>query len=490
MKSRILLTFLLLITLNALVFGFGKKDDDEIKTQNNDWILCITAFDVSKLPPDKIHVSNIVSRELVERLNAISYRTRISHEYTYYEEFAWARARTAAAKAVAVKMDERSAALYRGDPEWRYRKNIAKIDGDLAKLRATLDEIESNAPLINKEPDFKLTNGNIGLTFPAPPSAGGERAFCTGQSADAFLTGSIVEFYGRLLLSVRVYTVYTRSFVWEDSIIFSLEDIDYAVSEIIQRLVIQLSGNEPAIVEISAEPADTLVLINRSFAGKGNSISLEMPPSTISVTASAANHESITFETDVTAEELTKINISLTPINFANVGITEEAGGRVYQGALFVGMAPFTLRLPANQLEYIEMRSRGRTGSIVFETPEMSNVFPSYSIKTEEPLPAGRVDRDRRTYYWVWAATWITGIAAWIADYSYNDALLVYSTYPVDQSFVDNLNFLRYFRIGALVSLGAAGSYGIYRFVRYLITADKGSTPLASQPVKTDQGGN
>ena len=194
-NRRFLLVFLLLIFLCADLFGRGKKDDTLKKPQNNDWILCITSIDASALPPDKSHITNIISREMVERLNVISYRTRISPEYAFYEEFAWVRDRSAAARAIAAKMDERTAVFYRGDPAWKYKQNIARIDADLEKLRANFEAIDNNPPLINIEPAFNLTKGNLGLSFPAPPETGAERRFCASQNADAFLTGSIIDFY-------------------------------------------------------------------------------------------------------------------------------------------------------------------------------------------------------------------------------------------------------------------------------------------------------
>jgi len=491
LRSRILLTILLLIIINTVIYGRGKKDDTLVQTQNNEWILCITAFDVSSLPPDKLHISGVVSREMVERLNAVSYRTRISPEYAYYEEAAWSKARSTAAKAISSKMEERSAALFRGDPAWMYRQNVKKIDADLEKLRANFEEIENNPPVINKEPVFSLKKENQTLAFPEAPAAGAERRFCASQSADAFLTGSIIDFYGRHMLSVRLYTAYTKSFVWEESTIFSQEDIDYAVSEIIRKLVIELTGNKPAIVEITTEPDDALVLINRSFAGRGGTETLELPPSTIIVTASAPNHESVAFETTLSADEITKIDINLTPINFADVNIEGETGGRVYQGALFSGFAPLSMSLPINHLEYIEMLgSNSQEGRIVFETPESIGFSPTFPVRTRQPLPQGRVDKDRRTYYWAWGATWITGIAFWIANHSYNDALRTYSSYPVDEKFMNKLNALYYLRISAIVGFATAGSYSLYRFIRYLVTADRGSTRIISPPKKAEQGGN
>ena len=482
MKSGIVCIILLFFILITPLSASGKKDNTIVKTQNDEWILCVTRFNTSSLPLDKAVIVSVISREIVQRLKTISYRTRISPEYAYYEEFAWSRARTAAAKAIASKMDERSAEVFKGDPGWRYRRTIAKIDDDLIKLRGNLTEIENSAPLINKQPVFKLTGANLNLSFPAVPAKGGENKFCADQRSDAFLSGTIIDFYGRFLLSLKLYTLYTQSYVWEDSIIFSQENIDDAVNEIIQKLSIVLSGNEPAFLTINAEPDETLILINRSFAGRGSVDKLEMPPSAVTITASAPDHESVTLKTVLSADEITEININLNPIKYVDVEIAEEVKGRVYHGALYVGAAPLTLRLPVYSLEYFEMETaNSHRGSIVFETPDPSDNTRSFSIRTRLPLQSGRVDKDRRIYYWTWAGIWFSGITYWIANHTYNDARSVYLAGQIrNPDFYNDIKVMQYVRIGALSSLGAIGAYSVYRFIRYIYTANRGSTPLVS----------
>jgi len=479
LKGRILVLFFLLIVISTQVFAFGRKEADAPKTQNDEWILCITSFDISSLPPEKATIAPVILREIVERLKTISYRTRISPEYTFYEELAWAREQSTAAKAIATKMDERSAELYRGNPGWRYRQNITKIDNDLIKLRANLEKIENNAPVVNKEPVFNLTRENLQLTFPAAPAKGAESRFATTQRADGFITGSIRDFHGRYILSVKLYTVYTRSFVWEDSIIFSQEDITSAIDEFTQKLIIILGGNEPAVVAIKAEPDDTLVLINRSFAGKGSTDLMELPPATIIVTASAPHHESITFETVLSAEELTSININLNPIRYTDINIFGNEG-RVYHGALYIGKAPLTLRLPVSHPEYIELDTgNSRKGTIVFQTPELTNISTSYNVKTKQVLPAGRVKKHREIFYWSWGCTWLAYLTFKIADASYEEAGKVLDTvYSNNPGFLNDYYMMKNIRDGAMVVSIAAVSYSAYRFLRYLYTANRGSTPV------------
>lgn len=486
MNSRVLLVIFLLLALNVQVFARGRGESEEIKTQNDEWILCITSFDVSSLPPEKLYLADVIKRKMVERLTSISYRTRISPEYAYYEEFAWSNARSTAARAIATKQDERSALIFRGDPDWRYRQNLARIDADLERLHAALEEVDNNAPLINREPVFGLTRGNLDFSFPAAPSQGTEYRFCTTQRSDAFLTGSIMTFHGRYMLSVNLYTVYTRSFVWEDRIVFSLEDLDQALDEFIRRLLIVLSGNQPASIAVIAEPEETLVLINRSFAGRGNTDVLEFPPGTVTVTATAPNHESITFETVLSPDELTVINLSLNPVRFTDVRVSADSQGRVYHGALYIGDAPLTLRLPLNHLEYIEIETTdAKRGAIVFQTPQTQDMPQSIFLRSGIPLPKGRVERERNAFYWGWGATWITGIAAWISWYSYSEAdkaiRLSYSqNNEINVDFHNSYMNMFYVHRVSLIAAGVAATYSIYRFIRYLYNANRGSVSVST----------
>ena len=483
MKSRVCFLVFIFFMINAQLFSSGRREESEIMTQNDEWILCITDFDASALPEEKTDVSGLIMRNMVERLKAISYRTRISAEYTYYEDYAWARERSNAARALAGKQEERSRQIFRGEPNWRHRQNIARIDTEIENLRAVLEEIENNVPLINREPVFNLTAANRGLIFPAAPGAGAEFRFCNDQGADAFLAGSITDFHGRYFLTIRLYTVYTRSFVWEDSIIFSHDEFENAIDEITRRLLIVLSGSRPASVAIKAEPEETLLLINSSFAGRGEVALMEHPPGTIVITATAPNYERLTFETELSAGELVEIGIRLHPIEFADVEISGDTEGSVYHGALYMGEAPLTLRLPVNQMEYIVYEAHNmQRGELIFLTPATPGFSLSLPMSTEIPVQSGSLERDRRHYYWTWAGTWITGITAWISYYTFfSMSSALRSSYlqtgEYDMGFYNEYMDMNNFYNGALAALGVVSLYGVYRLIRYLNTANRSTMP-------------
>ncbi|WP_461256631.1 PEGA domain-containing protein [Treponema sp. R80B11-R83G3] len=477
-EARCLLVFIFLV-LTMPLFAKGKTDETAIKTQNDEWFLCITNFDAKALPSDKLNISDVVLKELTNRLKTINYHTRISPEYAYYEEYAWARARASSAKTLSAKIDERSKQVYMGEPDWKYRQNIVKLDAEIKKLRENLEEIDNNAPLINKEPVFKLTSGTLNLTFPAAPEKGSENRFCATQKADAFLTGNISDFHGRYFLKIKLYTVYTKSYVWEDSAVFSYGDINAAIDEITRKLLIVLSGNHPAAVAVKAEPETALVLINRSFAGKGDVSLTEYPPGKITVTASAPDHESIVLDTELVSGELTEINLKLNPIEYVNTEIT--GNGRVYHGALYIGESPLTLRLPANNLEYVEMENvNGKKGSIVFKTLDSAEYEQSVSVKTSLPIKKGRVDKERRGYYWAWGSQWITGIAAWIFYYSFLSASDAYNQSGA-LDLQENMINMYYLSTGSAIAFGVASAYGIYRMIRYIYYSGKDSASIAPQ---------
>jgi TolB-like protein len=479
---RYILVLIFLVSSLPL-FAKGKTDETGEKTQNDEWFLCVTKFDSSSLPADKTNISDVISRELVDRLSSISYRTRISPEYAYYEEYAWARSRAAAAKNLSSKMEERSKLIYQGEANWKYRQNIKKIDVDIKKIRDNLDEIDKNAPLINKEPAFKLISGNITLSFPEPPANEGERRFCVAQKADAFLSGQITDFYGRYSLTLKLYVLYTRSFVWEENYIFSYNDISATIDEITRKLMIILSGNTPSLIAVKTEPETTLVLINQSFAGRGEIPSMEYPPGKITINASAPDHDSIVLETELVSGELTQIDIKLNPIKYVNTDISSKTNGHVYHGSLYVGESPLTLRLPANNLEYVEItQDSGKKGSAVFKTKDNIDYNQTISFKLSQPNKRGAVDRQRKDYYWAWGGQWITGIAAWLGYYTcmgVNEAINT-NKGNVPPEFDTHRNNMFNLYYGAAIAFGVTSLYGIVRMITYIYISGRDSTPIVN----------
>lgn len=252
-----------------------------------------------------------------------------------------------------------------------------------------------------------------------------------------------------------------------------------------------LSGNRHAAIAVSAEPKDTLVLINRSFAGRGDTGVLEQSPGKYTIIASAADHESLTMDLELLPGELADISIFLKAHEYSNVEISGDVpGGTIYHGALYVGEAPLTLRLPADAIEYIELETRKNLrGTAVFHTPSNPDATSSLSVRTSVPPVKGRVEKVRNQYYWGWGATWLTGIAAWIAYQSYvgsNNAIRDYYllTESVNENFYNENRTIYSISVGAIAAVSAVAVYHYVQLGRYLYYSNKGSTPI----VKTQAG--
>jgi hypothetical protein len=280
---------------------------------------------------------------------------------------------------------------------------------------------------------------------------------------------------------IKLYTVYTQSYVYEDDVIFSPADLDKAVDEITDSLIIALSGNKPAAIAVHAEPAEALVLINRSFAGRGDTGVREYPPGIVTVSASAENYESITVETELEGGELTEIKFNLQPLAFGDVNVTGIFNsGSVYQGALYVGLTPLTLQLPLNQLEYIELEpSRTESGKAVFHTPAEAGTSNFLALPASTQAERGRVEKARRWYYWGWSGTWITGITAMLAYglYTSYDEAYNMRAGAVSSDFNSQYNAMNYVFIGSLAVAGLAVAHEIFQMIRYISIANKDSTP-------------
>ena len=487
MKNRICALLFIFFSFSAHVFALGKPqaDDGDAKKLDNEWTLCVTNFDTKSLPESKLSVAGVITKKVVERLNDISYRTRVSPEYAYYEGYALYKSRLSAAKSLSAKREERSLLVFNGDADWKYRQNLAKVDAEIEKLTAAFEETEKNIPLINNEPVFKLTEGNVKAVYPEPPKKGNEYKFCKDQKADAFLSGTVIDFHGRDSISIKLYVVYSENVVYEDSVIFSPDDLDNVLDEITSRLIMTLSGSRPSAIMVKAEPADALVLINRSFAGHGDTGIIEYPPGKYIITASADEHESINVETELAGGEIAEINIKLLKYEFANVEIPGTADGIVvYQGAMYIGEAPLTLRLPVNILEYVELDTSDKLkGTAVFNTPEEIGSTYSISVKTGKPPVKGDVEKARTLYYWSWGGMWVTGLAAWISyhTFSSSDYAIRYNysqTGDYNRQYANENLRMYYVSLGTNIALGAVSAFWVFNIVRYLYLANRGATPI------------
>jgi hypothetical protein len=483
MVNKKLLLCSLLIVHCSLLIALGKTDEEEQKPIDNEWLLCVTQFDYSMLPPSQRIAGHVITRSLVDTLKEVSYRLRISPEYAYYEGYAWWQAVNAAARALSQKQDERSLLLFRGDPDWRYRQNIKKIDADIEKLREDLAKKESEKPLVNNEPLFNLVQANLDGVFPDSPKPGGERRFCRNQKADAFLRGSIREFHGRFYITLNLYVLYANAYVYDDDIIFSMNDAAGAVDEITGRLTAVLAGNKPAVIAVNAEPPEAQVLINRHYAGKGLVEAREHPPGKVAVAVAAEGYTPELTETEITGGEVTEIDVKLTPLMYSNVHFDAPGvlGVSIYQGAMYMGEAPYNLRMPVETLGYIVAETGGgRAAKIVFPSPDMPDESHDVSLKLKPIPPPGqnRVNKARSHYYWSWGATWLAAMFAWGANGVLNSRIDAIP-YTTSQEFWDDSKRWSYVNTGSLILLGTVAAYNLFELGRYLYASTEKATPIA-----------
>jgi hypothetical protein len=475
--------------VSSVLSAFGKKEAAKPEALNNEWLLCVTHFDSSTLPENRQAVGDVITRTLVDTLKDLRYRLRISPEYAYYEGYAWSRARSTAAKALAAKQEERARLLYRGDANWKYRRELKKADADIVKLREELALKEAEMPLVNMEPAFDIIPSNKEGNFPPPPPEGREYRFCGEQRADGFLAGTIREYYNRYYVTLRLYALYTDSVIYEDDILFSYDDLNGAVDEISGRLIAALGGTKPAAVAVHPEPDDTLVLINRSFAGRGTVEARDQPPGKVSIELSAADYQPETVETELVPGQLTSISASLSPVEYGTLTVLAPgiSGAAVYHGSMYVGEPPLTIRLPVNQYNYIDVTAPdGRSARVALVSPPSGAAVPYIvSLKPKLP-PAGtdRVNKARRAYYWAWGGTWIAGIAAWMVTGMLKNqnegALDGYTNYGIyNQAFFEETTGLYDYYTAAWAIAGVAVAFEIFQMARYIYIATEDAVPTA-----------
>jgi hypothetical protein len=473
----------LLLALASAAYGGGKTEESAAESISKEWILCVTSFDVSALPVSRRIVGEVLAVSLVSYLNDISYRIRMSPEYAYYESAAWLKARQEAGKKLAEKRNQRDELLFKGNAEWRYQKDIKVIDREIVTLRKAYAEAESKIPVVETKPDFHLTQGNLQGTFPPAPKRGGEYNFCVTQKADGFLTGQISEYHGRIYLVVQVYAIYTRGVIYEDSVLFSSDDINTAMEEVGSRLVMALEGTPRASIAVTANPENAVISFNRAFAGRGRVEAVERAPGQVEVQVSAPEHRTASVTVDLFAEEFAELQINLSPLgsSLILIDVPDYPETAVYQGSLFIGKTPLELEIPTDQVEHISVETPGgNVGSVVIPAgrrPENAALYPAVI----PPLEEGRLDKSRRGFYGAWGRFWVALPLAWMF---YGVSSTVVNAYNYNRfrtrEQYDEAQAYNWTSMGLAALAGGFAAESIVRVFIYTHTATKGET----KPVK------
>jgi hypothetical protein len=469
----------LFLTVSAPVFGKGKAEEAEMDPLNPQWVLSISALDVSSLPPSRRVVGDIIVRSLVKSLTGVDHRVRVSEEYSYYKDLAFFLALEEAGKKLAAKRTERDLLLYKGYPSRQYKTELKTANEAIKKLEEEYQKAEAAVMKVSVEPVFQLTEENTKGTFPASPAAGGEYRYCVTKKADAFVSGEISEFHGRLVLTIRMYTLYTRSFEYEDSFMFSTDDMNLVQEELAGHLTAAISGASPSALAVTADPESAVILVKETYAGQGDTGIREHAPGPVDVAVSAEGYETASASVDLAAGELTELHFNLRPIPETSFAINFPDGSTsVYQDSLYIGDAPVTITAPLNQFQYIHGETpAGAATATIFRAGQAGNAvnLPAAVPKGKDPKPLGTA---RRGFYISWAVFWITLPTAFILTGVANSYKYSYQ-YGRDPEVGRTAEVLNNVSIGAWVGFGLSAGYSLFRMIWYNRTASKSVPKMA-----------
>ncbi|MDR1411493.1 MAG: hypothetical protein LBI91_04755 [Spirochaetaceae bacterium] len=468
--------FIFLVFVSS-AYGGGKTEEAAADPVGKEWVLCVSSFDVSALPASRRIVGEVLAVDLVNYLSDISYRIRMSPEYAYYESTAWLRARHEAGGKLAQKRNQRDELLFKGNAGWRYEKDLKTIDKEIITLEEEYAAAESKIPAVETKPDFHLTQDNLRGVFPPAPKPGGEYNFCVTQKADGLLTGQISEYHGRIYLVVRVYAIYARSVVYEDSVLFSSEDINDAMQEVGNRLVMALEGTPRASVAVTANPETAVISFDNAFAGRGRVEPVERAPGQVEVRASAPDHVTTSVTVDLFADELAELQINLSPLgsSLVLIDVPDYPGTAVYQGSLFIGNTPLELGLATNHAGHISVETpEGNVGSAIIPAGDKPEDAALY-LAVIPPLEEGRLDRSRRGFYGAWGRFWIALPLAWMASGVASTVIGAYNTnqFRTKEQY-DEAQAYRWVSVGLTAVAAGFALESVVRAFFYVRTSSKG----------------
>jgi hypothetical protein len=443
---------------------------------NTEYMFCITVFDVSDLPPAQASLGPILQSRLASRLDGIDRRVRTGEELVRYEERAYAQARDGVIAQLAAKRKERDDLLFKGFPRWKYNKELRRINKELKELEALFVKMENETIRIEERPVFVLSKD----PFPQPPPPGGEERFLDAQKADAFLSGKLSSYYGRIYAELRVYTR-DSTFVFEDALIFSYEDMNDAADDLASRVEAAVAGTSRSVLTVATEPEEARILVNEKLTANREPVFLN--PGEVSVLVSADGYENFSGSLELVPGEKAETSVVLSPVESEILKLSNP-GAKIYIGALYVGTVPpggdLEISVPEDRYRYINMETEdGRRGEVIVLGEQRTGSQRSVEInprivpgKDEKP-----VEKRRRQFYGAWGRLWVTLPLAFFLDGLARSYATAYNV-SGNEDILNRYNTSYYISRGAMIAAGVFGVESLIRLIIYINTANREAVPL------------
>jgi hypothetical protein len=483
----------------------GKTEAAGEEAKNTEYTLLITAFDTSSVSAAQEAFGPILQQQLAFQLNRIHHRTRSGAELLRYGDLGWTAAMNEAAVKLAEKRAERDALVYQGLPKWKYKKETRRLDREIIALELEFAKTEVKKPLIEGEPVFLLSDPSM-TVFPLPPKRGEEESFLKTNNADSFIAGTLQFLYGRIYVELRLYTR-GGAFTYEDSTIFSPDAMNEAADEINRRLLIAVSGEQPAHITITTDPEDAQILVNGALMESGQRLTIT--PGPVEIIVSANEHLRRIENTTIKSAEEADYFFILTPFLVEELDIMPagEKNLSVYMGAFYEGslsanniesmndisgetetlgelesemQTALRLRIPVNEYRYIRIETEdGLTGeAIVKGTVDTAEIrVLDLDLKKLSSKDEQTVEKARRKFYGAFGRFWVTLPVAFFLN-GYTQTYALGYNLSGNQNLYRNTNNYYYWSIGAWIAAGTFFVESMIRLVIYVHTANKETIPL------------
>jgi hypothetical protein len=448
---------------------------------NAEYVFCITTFDVSGLPQAQAGLGQILQNRLASRLGGIDRRVRTSEELIRYEERAFSQARDGVISQLAAKRRERDELLFKGLPRWKYNKELRRVDKEIKELEAVFVKTENETIRIEERPLFVLSEES----FPPPPLPGGEEAFLNAQKADAFLSGKLSSYYGRIYAELRIYTR-DSSFIFEDAVIFSYEDMNAAADDLANRIEEAAAGTARSVLTVAAEPEDARIIVNGKLVTNKEPVLLN--PGAVSVLASAEGYENFSGSLELVSGEKAETGVTLSPVA-SEILKLPVPGAKIYIGALYVGTVPpggdLEISVPRDRYRYINVETEdGKRGEVIVFGEQRAE--DQRFIEINPKIIPGRdekpVEKRRRQFYGAWGRLWVTLPLAFLLDGLTNSYATAYiaaaNSGRHSQEMWDSYWTSYYISRGAMIAAGIFGVESLIRLIIYINTANQEAVPL------------